>query len=347
MTLQIQKPLILRALQGERVERTPVWIMRQAGRYLPEYRAVREKCTFLQLCRTPELACEVTLQPIRRFRFDAAILFSDILIPLEAMGAPVEFGDGGPKFTRPVRTRAQVDALRDADPYETMPFVAQSIQLIKKELPAEIPLLGFAGAPFTLFTYLVEGGGSKDFAAVKRMLFQEPALAHGLLERLATAAIGSLRMQIESGCEAVQLFDTWASALAPHDYETFALPYARRVFDELKRFGAPLIYYTNGIGGILEQAATTGATCLSIDWRLDLAEARARVPNLTFQGNLDPHALLGTESAVRAAARRILDANAGLPGHIFNLGHGIFPEAPIAAVEWLVDEVRRYRTDAL
>lgn len=336
-------PLLIRALRGEPVERTPVWVMRQAGRYLPEYRAVRERCTFLELCRTPGLAAEVTLQPVRRFGFDAAILFSDILIPVEAMGAPVEFGEGGPRFAAPVRAAAQVAALRVPDPAESMPFVAETIGLVRRALPADVPLLGFAGAPFTLLTYLVEGGGSRDFLETKRMLASDPALAEALLAKLAATVARSLRAQVEAGCAAVQLFDTWASALSPRDYERFALPPARAVFEALAPLGVPRLYYVNGIGGILERAARTGADALSIDWRTDLGEARARVPQLSFQGNLDPHALLAPEAELRAAVRAVLDANAGRPGHVFNLGHGIFPQAPVAAVEWLVDEVRRDR----
>lgn len=340
---QNNNSLILRALRGEPVERTPAWVMRQAGRYLPEYRAVREKCTFLQLCRTPELACEVTLQPLRRFGLDAAILFSDILVPIEAMGAPVEFGDGGPHFREPVRTRAQVDSLRVPDPAEHMPFVAEAIRNITKALPAGVPLLGFAGAPFTLLTYLVEGGGSKDFAEVKRLLANEPATAHALLEKLARTVARALAAQARAGCSAVQLFDTWASVLSPAEYKEFALPYAKVIFTELSDLKIPMIYYVNGIAGILEWAATTGATCLSVDWRIDLGAARARVPGLSFQGNLDPYCLLGPESSVRAATRRVLESNARRPGHVFNLGHGIFPSAPIPAMEWMLDEVRTFK----
>jgi uroporphyrinogen decarboxylase len=336
-------PRIVRALRGEAVDRTPVWVMRQAGRYLPEYLAVRAKHTFLDCCRTPELAAEVTLQPIRRFGFDAAILFSDILIPLEAMGAPIEFGDGGPRFLSPVRTALDVESLRVPEPAESMPFVAQSIRMVLEQIPIGTPLLGFAGAPFTLLTYLVEGGGSRDFLETKRFLAQSPAVALALLEKLARTAARSLRAQLEAGCAAVQLFDTWASVLSPSDYETFALPFAARVFRELAPLDAPLIYYINGIGGLVERAARTGATALSIDWRLDLGEARRRAPGLAFQGNLDPHALLGTEAQVRAAVRGVLESNGRAPGHVMNLGHGIFPQAPIAAVEWLVDETQRFQ----
>lgn len=333
----------MRALRSEAVERTPIWIMRQAGRYLPEYRAVREKYSFLQLCKTPELAAEVTLQPIRRFGFDAAILFSDILIAAEAMGAPVEFGDGGPKFEKPVRTRAQVDILKIPDPAESMPFVAQTIQIVSASLPASVPLFGFAGAPFTLLTYLVEGGGSKEFLETKRFLISDPAAAHALLEKLAKTTALALAAQIRAGCSAVQLFDTWASVLSPTDYDQFARPYAKWIFNELAEFKIPRIYYMNGIAGVLESAAAAGADALSIDWRIDLGAARDRVPNITFQGNMDPHQLLGTEMSVRTAARLVLDSNRKRRGHIFNLGHGIFPQAPLEAVEWLVDEVRNYK----
>lgn len=340
MMHQEKDPLLLRALRGERVERTPVWVMRQAGRYLPEYRAVREKVSFLQLCRTPELATEVTLQPIRRFEFDAAILFSDILIPVEAMGAPVEFGDGGPRFLSPVRSAAQVATLSVPDPAEKMPFVAGAIRMIRSALPRGVPLLGFAGAPFTLLTYLVEGGGSKEFYETKRMLANDPATAHALLDKLADTAAVALDAQLRAGCAAVQLFDTWASVLSPQDFNTYALPYAKRVFTRLASHGTPLLYYINGVGGILESAASSGATALSIDWRIPLGEARARVPHLAFQGNMDPYHLLGPEARVRAQSRAVLKSNGGKPGHVFNLGHGIFPQAPVDAVAWMIDEVR-------
>lgn len=334
-------PILLDALHGRPVARTPVWIMRQAGRYLPEYRAVREKHSFAEVYRTPELACEVTLQPLRRFALDAAILFSDILVPLEAMGAPVEFGEGGPRFARPVRDRAAVDRLRVPDAAASMAFVAEAARLVRRALPAGIPLLGFAGAPFTLLTYLVEGGGSRDFTETKRLLAREPTVAHALLEKLAAASEAALRLQIEAGCNAVQLFDTWASILTPADYAAFALPYARRVLAPLTELGVARIYYVNGIAGILELAAACGADCLSIDWRIELGAARERIPNVAFQGNMDPHALLGAEGSVRSAVRRVLASNGGRPGHVFNLGHGIFPEAPVEAVEWMLDEIRR------
>jgi uroporphyrinogen decarboxylase len=335
--------IVLDALRSKPTPRTPVWIMRQAGRYLPEYRAVRERHAFLTVCRTPELAAEVTLQPIRRFSLDAAILFSDILVPVEAMGAPVEFLEAGPRFARPVRTAADVDKLRVPDAGASMGFVAEAARQVRAALPAETALLGFAGAPFTLLTYLVEGGGSRDFAETKTLLTREPAVAHALLEKLAETAAAALRLQIGAGCGAVQLFDTWASVLTPADFEAFALPYAKRVFDAIADLGAPRVYYVNGIAGILESAALTGAECLSVDWRIDLGAARRRAPRLAFQGNLDPHALLGPEASVRAAARAVLRSNAGKPGHVFNLGHGIFPKAPVEAVEWMIDEVRAFR----
>ncbi|MBL8693424.1 MAG: uroporphyrinogen decarboxylase [Planctomycetes bacterium] len=335
-------PLIVRALRGEPVERTPIWMMRQAGRYLPEYREVRSRHSFLEVCKRPELAAEVTLQPLRRFAFDAAILFSDILIPVEAMGAPVEFGDGGPHFRSPIRSREQVNALRVPEPAESMPFVAEAVRTLVRELPAGIPLLGFAGAPFTLLTYLVEGGGSKDFAETKRFLTHEPEAATTLLDKLARTVAKSLEAQIRAGCCAVQLFDTWASVLSPADYERYALPYARAVFTHLAALRVPRLYYVNGIAGILERAAETGADALSVDWRIGLADVRARAPRLAVQGNLDPHWLLAPEPVLRERVRDVLHSNGGRLGHVFNLGHGIFPSAPVEAVQWMVDEVRRF-----
>jgi uroporphyrinogen decarboxylase len=332
--------LFLRACRGEATERPPLWIMRQAGRYLPEYRAIRSTVSFLDLCKRPDLACEVTLQPIRRFGFDAAILFSDILIPVEAMGLPVEFpNDGGPKLRAPVRTKADVDRLRVPDADAT-PFVWEAIRKIRAGLPPGTPLIGFSGAPFTLASYMVEGGGSKTFARVKGLLHSDPDAARGLLQKLAHTVTRYLAAQIEAGVQAVQLFDSWGGALAPDDYESFALPYTTEIVASLRGKGVPIIVYVGDGGTLLERIARTGCDVVGLDWRVDIGEARARLgPDRPVQGNLDPCALFAPPEVVTRKARAIV-ASAGGRGHIFNLGHGILPETPIASVEALVRAVR-------
>jgi uroporphyrinogen decarboxylase len=350
-------PLFLRACAGEPVERTPVWIMRQAGRYLPEYRALRERHDFLASCRTPELACEITLQPVRRLGVDAAILFSDILVPLPGMGVGVEFRPG-PVLDRRVRTPEDVRALRSPDAREATPFVMEAVRLLRKELPSHVPLIGFAGAPFTVATYLVEGGGSKSFPLVKGLLLSEPETAHALLARCADTIASSLAEQVRAGAQAAMLFDTWAGILSPDDVRAFALPYARRVLEKVAAAAGdefvPLIYYAGEAAGWLEACSAAGAHVVGVDWRIDLASARRRLgPGLAVQGNLDPTVLLGpigeirrrTEAVLRGA--RALDAPASpaerpgpARGHVFNLGHGILPSTPPEHAAALVRAVR-------
>jgi uroporphyrinogen decarboxylase len=342
-------PLFLRACRREPVERTPIWIMRQAGRYLPEYRALREKHDFLTSCRTPELACEITLQPVRRLGVDAAILFSDILVPLPGMGVPVEFRPA-PHIERPVRSAAAVEALRAPDPHESMPFVMDAVRLLRSELA--VPLIGFAGAPFTMATYLVEGGGSKSHAALKQLLFGDPDTAGRLLEVCAETAGRYLAAQVEAGAQAAMLFDTWAGLLSPADYRRFALPAARRAFGIVAEAApaVPRIYYAGDPAGYLEAARETGAQVIGVDWRLDLDAARRRLGNeVALQGNLDPGALLGSPASIRDGVRAVLraaggagdgDAPGAAPGHVFNLGHGILPNTPPEHAQALVDAVR-------
>jgi uroporphyrinogen decarboxylase len=333
------EPLFLRACRGEATSRPPIWIMRQAGRYLPEYRAVRAKVSFLELCKTPDLACEVTLQPIRRFGLDASIVFSDILIPLEAMGCPIEFpDDGGPHIAQPVRSEADVARLGVPDPAQTMPFVLDAIRKIRAQLPGEVPLIGFAGAPLTLASYLVEGGGSKNFTHLKGLLLGAPQAAHALLDKLARTVSLFLQAQIEAGAQAVQLFDTWAGMLAPDDYETFALPYTSQIVATVAR-RVPVIVYVGGGGTLLERIATSGCDVIGLDWRVEIGEARARLGERPVQGNLDPVALFGPRAVVEQKARAIVERG-GRRGHIFNLGHGILPETPIANVEALLAAIR-------
>ena len=349
-------PLFLRACRGERTERTPTWIMRQAGRYLPEYRAVRERYDFLTTCREPELACELTLQPVRRLGVDAAILFSDILIPVIAMGADVTFSPG-PNLAGPIRSRGDVDALRVPDPREDMPFVLEAVRAIRAELPPDVPLIGFAGAPLTLSAYLVEGGGSKSLAALKAMFYNDPDTADRLMDRCAATVAAHLAEQAREGAQALMLFDTWAGMLSPADIARFAQPYARKVFDLVRAATAglpdrvPLIYYAGDAAGWYDRCPGTGADVIGIDWRSDLGQARrAMGPDIVLQGNLDPAVLLGPPALIReraaatlasARAGQVEDSGAaGSAGHIFNLGHGILPPTPPDHAKALVDAVR-------
>ena len=333
----------LRACRRERVDRTPLWIMRQAGRYLPEYRALRERADFLTVCRTPDLAVEATLQPLRRFPLDAAILFSDILLPLEALGCRMTFSPG-PRLDQPVRTRAQVEALAARPAAEAVPFVAEAVRLLRHELEGRTPLIGFCGAPFTLAAYLVQGDGTRGFEAVKTMLFREPATLELLLSKLAASMADYLRLQVEAGAQAVQIFDSWAGILGLEEYRRFALPFVRQVVDGVAGLGAPVVYFVNAGPHLLEAAATSGAGVLGVCWRTPLDVVASKVGGgVALQGNLDPHVLFADAGTIAAHAGRILSGVAGRPGHVMNLGHGILPDTPIAGVEALVDTVHRFQ----
>jgi len=336
--------LFLRACRGEPVERTPIWILRQAGRYLPEYRAVREKVDFLTLCRTPELAARVTLQPIERFGLDAAILFSDILVPAAALGLDFDF-DPAPVLARPVRDAADVARLARTPPEEAVPYVFETVRIVRRELAGKAPLIGFAASPFTLAVYLVEGQGSKNHARIKSLLWSDPATAHDLLERVAELTARYLLAQIAAGAQAIQLFDSWAGILDPATYREFCLRYARRVLDALEPAGVPRIYFALDAGHLLEAIRECPAEVVGCDWRVPLdAVSTALGGGFALQGNLDPCALLAPGHVVEQRAREVLAHARGLErGHVFNLGHGILPETPIASVERLVETVRSYR----
>ena len=355
----VRDALFLRACRRAPVERTPVWIMRQAGRYLPEYRAVRERYDFLTCCRTPELACEITLQPVARLGVDAAILFSDILVPLPGMGVHVEFTPA-PQLAQPIRGAADVASLRVTDAREATPYVLEAVRLIRRQLGGRVPLIGFAGAPFTMATYLVEGGGSRSFSAIKGLLFSEPRTAHRLLGVCADTVASYLGEQVRAGAQAAMLFDTWAGLLAPDDIRTFVLPYATRVLAAVRAAaadagaaGVPLIYYAGEAAGWLESCADMGADVIGLDWRLDLDAARARLgAGVALQGNLDPSVLLGPRPFIRQRTLDVLRAASGVTGdsarpgpavgHIFNLGHGILPQTPPDHARLLVDSVREF-----
>jgi uroporphyrinogen decarboxylase len=329
--------LFLQACRGEPTARPPVWIMRQAGRYLPEYRAVRQKVDFLTLCRTPELAAEVTLQPIERFGFDASIVFSDIMMPLEAMGVALEFAPG-PIVLSPIRTAEQVDALRVPEPEAIAPYVAQTIRLLRRSL--KVPLIGFAGAPLTLAAYLIEGKGSKDFSTMRGFLHAQPEAAHRLLDKLADCMLHYLRTQVAAGAQAVQLFDSWAGVLSRADYVRLALPAVQKVMRGLADLGVPRIYFANDAAALWPAVRAVEAEVLGVDWRSNLKDVRAAVGNrFVLQGNLDPAALFAPPEQVAQLTRQVL-ADGGNQRHIFNLGHGILPQTPIASVESLLSTVR-------
>jgi uroporphyrinogen decarboxylase len=321
--------LFLRACRFEPAERVPVWIMRQAGRYLPEYQAVRAQHSFLEICKTPELAAEVSLQPLRALGVDAAIVFSDILIVAEAMGMPLEVPDTGPVLTNPIRERADVRRLRNFDPEKDTKFVGDAIRLTCREAGPEIPVIGFAAAPWTLACYMIEGQTRGDISTAKQMLREEPELVRELLERIARATIPYLESQIAAGAAAVQLFDTWAGQLSREEYEAFELPATQDLFDELKEYDAPRILFTRGSGPLLDFLVQSGADVLSVDANTDLAEARRKLGRrAALQGNVDPNILLGPIDEIRRAAREAVEKTGGA-GHILNLGHGILPATPV------------------
>ncbi len=328
----LQNDRLLRALLREPVDRTPVWIMRQAGRYLPEYRATRAKAgSFLGLATNPEFACEVTLQPLARFPLDAAILFSDILMIPKAMGVGLSFEEGeGPRIARPVRTAADIRALPVPDPAAELRNVMDAVSLIRRELAGRVPLIGFAGSPWTVATYLVEGASSRDFTLIKSLLYGDPKAMHELLDKLARATTAYLNAQIEAGAQAVMLFDTWGGALSTPAYLEFSLPYMESIVADLvrEREGrrVPVILFTKGGGAWLERMAMTGADALGVDWMTELSAARRMTfDRVALQGNLDPAVLFSPPAAIRAEVARVLESYGAAPGHVFNLGHGVQP----------------------
>jgi uroporphyrinogen decarboxylase len=323
-----RKELFLRACRGESLPRLPVWMMRQAGRYLPEYREIRAKHAFLEVCKTPDLAVEVSLQPFRRLGVDAVIVFSDILIPAEAMGLHLELGDAGPNLPNPIRSKTDVDKLRNFDPEAATGFLPEAIRRIVKSVGPKVPVLGFAAAPWTLACYMVEGKTKEGFANVKSFLYHEPKTFRELLRRIAEATIPYLKAQIAAGAAAVQLFDTWCGELDLDDYNRFALPAIQEVISGLCHT-VPVIYYTKASHHLLPAVAQSGATVLSVDWRVDLAEIRKSLsPKIALQGNVDPAVLLGPPEKIRSVTQDAVDSLGG-QGHILNLGHGILQNTPV------------------
>ena len=349
MSSSLRNDTVLRALAREPTEYTPIWLMRQAGRYLPEYAATRARAgSFLALAKSPALACEVTLQPLERFAFDAAILFSDILTVPDAMGLGLRFAEGeGPRLERPLRDEGAIRKLAAPDPAAELGYVLDAVREIRRALAGSVPLIGFSGSPYTLACYMVEGSGSDDFRTLKAMLYARPDLLHCILEVNARAVADYLNAQISAGAQAVMIFDTWGGNLSAVGYEEFSLAYSRRVIGALQRESegrrVPAILFTKGGGPWLEAMASSGCDALGLDWHADIGEARRRVgKRVALQGNLDPAVLYAPPEKVRVEARRVLDAFGAHPGHVFNLGHGISPQASIEAVAALVDEVRTY-----
>jgi len=346
MSTELENDLLLRTLMGEPVPRTPVWIMRQAGRYLPEYRATRaEAGDFMSLCRNPELACEVTMQPLRRYALDAAILFSDILTVPDAMGLGLYFETGeGPKFERPVQTADAVRGLKVPDVEKELGYVFEAVRTIRRELNGKVPLIGFAGSPFTVGTYMVEGGSSREFPTIRALAKESPEVLDHLMSLIAETTVEYLNAQIEAGAQAVQIFDTWGSALEPDDFRRFSLASMQRIVDGLIREkdgrAVPVILFTKGAGPLLEDLAETGCDALGVDWTTELEDARRYVGDkVALQGNLNPATLRESPETIRAGVASTLASYGKGPGHVFNLGHGITPDIDPENLGVLVDAV--------
>lgn len=346
-TPDILNTRFLCACRREPTDATPIWLMRQAGRYMAEYRVLRQRYTILEMIKTPELACEVTLQPIRTFDLDAAIIFADILPPLAGMGLPLEFVAGeGPVIATPVRTTADIAALRVTPPEESLSFTLEAIKLVRRELDGRgLPLIGFSGAPFTLASYAIEGGSSRNFVHTKRLMMGEPALWAQLMEKLSEVVGHYLLAQARAGAQVLQLFDSWAGQLSPQDYRTSVLPYSRRALEIARQAGVPIIHFGTETGGLLDLIRAAGGDVIGVDWRIPLDVAwRQLGEGVAVQGNLDPVALFAPWPQLQQRAQHVLDAarSVGRPGHIFNLGHGILPETPVDNVRRLVDFVHEY-----
>ena len=330
----------LDACWGKPVDRMPVWLMRQAGRYLPEYRSVRSKCTFLELCKSPDLASEVSIQPVDILGVDAAIMFSDILTPIEPMGMKLDFVPG-PVFESPIRTMADVEALKIPKMETDVPYVLDTIKQLRKALATKVPLIGFGGAPFTLACYMVEGKGSKDFAALKKMMYAEPEIYAALMEKITTMDMEYLNAQIKAGAQAIQIFDTWGGMLSPADYERYVLPYTQRLINGLNRDNVPVIHFVKGAGSMLEIVKQAGGDVMGLDWHVNLGKARDILGEMPVQGNLDPTVLFAPKEVIEREVKRVLAENADRPGLIFNLGHGILPTVPPENAIFMVDCVHR------
>ena len=339
---KLNNDLFLRACRRQDVERTPVWMMRQAGRYLPQYRAVRDKADFLTMCKTPELAAEVTIQPVDIVGVDAAIIFSDILVIPEAMGMKFEMIESkGPVFNHPLRNEEDVKLLKKIDPSKDLKYVLDAVSLTKKELNGRVPLIGFCGSPWTLLTYMVEGKGSKNFSFVKKLIYNNPKLAHEVLGKLADAAADYLSAKIEAGADAVQIFDTWGGALSQNDYDEFSLKYIEEIISQIKRKDEPVIVFSKGVHYKPENIAAAGADVIGLDWTMDLDEVRSKVGDrVALQGNLDPTVLYAPEEKIKEEVVRVLKSYGKGNGHIFNLGHGILPDVDPEKAKAMINFVK-------
>lgn len=332
----------LRACRREAVDCTPVWMMRQAGRYLEEYRALRAKHSFLEMCRTPELAAEVTVQPLRRFDLDAAIIFADILLPLPGMGIDLDFAKGeGPVIGNPVRTAADVDGLGPLEPERDVPFLAEAIKMVRREVEGRVPLIGFTGAPFTLASYAIEGGGSRNYVATKRMMYGAPDVWHRFMDKMTEVVITYLAYQIEAGAQVVQVFDSWVGILSPADYREFVQPYSRRLIESVGGV-VPVIHFGTDTATLLADMRDAGGDVIGVDWRIDLSDAWDILgPGVGVQGNMDPVLLYAPPAVIEERVAAVLKAAQGRPGHIFNLGHGILPTTPVEHAQVMIDAVHR------
>ncbi len=341
--MKLKNDLFIRACKKQPVERTPIWIMRQAGRYLPEYRAIREKSDFLTLCKTPDLAAEVTIQPVDIIGVDAAIIFSDILVIPEAMGMRLEIEEGrGPVFDHPIRTKEDAKALQDIDPTEKLAYVMDALRVTKQNLHGRVPLIGFSGSPWTLLTYMVEGKGSKTYATIKKFIFSEPKLAHELLEKISHAVAAYLSAQISAGADAVQIFDTWGGLLSPTDFEEFSLKYIELVISLLRKNDEPVIVFSKGVHHNLKDLSKCGADVVGLDWTFEIGKVREKIgKKVALQGNLDPTVLYASKEKIHEEAKKVLDSFGPHNGHIFNLGHGILPDISPANAKELVTFVHK------
>jgi len=333
----------LKACRREKAPHTPVWLMRQAGRYMKEYMAIREKYSFLEMCRNPEIACEVTLQPIKAFEIDAAIIFADILLPLPGMGINLEFAKNeGPVIKNPVRTKKDIDAVRVINPEEDVPYLLNAIKMVKKELNGKTPLIGFSGSPFTLASYIIEGEGSKNYIHAKGLMYSDPEGWKALLDKISDVIIAYLNAQIDAGVDCVQLFDSWVGCLGPDDYKRFALPYTKKVIAGVKKT-VPLINFSTNTGTYLGLVKEAGGDVVGVDWRVRLDEAWKTIGyDKGIQGNLDPVTLFGPVKEIKKRVKEIIEMAGGRPGHIFNLGHGIIVGTPVDNVRAVVDAVHEY-----
>jgi len=340
--VELKNDLFLRACKKQTVERTPIWIMRQAGRYLPEYRAIRAQADFITMCKTPELAAEVTIQPVDIIGVDAAIIFSDILVIPEAMGMNLEMIESkGPKLYEPIRNLDQINNLKVIDPYKDLKYVLDAVALTKKELNNRVPLIGFAGSPWTLMTYMVEGGGSKNFSEIKKFIYNQPKAAHLLLEKISDAVAEYLSAKIEVGANAIQIFDTWGGLLSQSDFKEFSLQYIEKVISKIKRKEEPIIVFAKGVHHSLDDLANSGANVISLDWTMNLGEVRNKIGSkVALQGNLDPTVLYANKEKIKEEAVKVLSSFGKGSGHIFNLGHGILPDVDPENAKYLVEVIK-------